>query len=74
MGLNQEVGLSVVTIPISDQHRDLLDHLAREAGLSVEDFLQRRVEQLLDEGKSEFQNAADYVLSKNAELYRRLAV
>ena len=38
-------GLPVVTIHISDQHRDLLDHLARNAGLSVENFLQQRVEQ-----------------------------
>jgi hypothetical protein len=65
--------LLAVTIPISDQHRDLLDQLARKAGMSVEDFLQKRVEQLLDENKSEFQRAADYVLNKNAELYRRLA-
>lgn len=42
--------------------------------MSVEDFLQRHIEQLIDEEKSEFQNAADYVLNKNAELYRRLAV
>jgi hypothetical protein len=44
---------------------------------SIEDELarhhRRRVEQLLDHPDEQFRQAADYVLKKNAELYRRLA-
>jgi len=38
-----------------------------------EEFLRRRVEQLLDRPDAQFQKAADHLLQKNAELYRRLA-
>jgi hypothetical protein len=45
---------------------------AEQAGLTPEEFLRRRVEQLLDRPDESFRQAA-YVLQKNAELYRRLA-
>jgi hypothetical protein len=35
--------------------------------------LRRRVEQLLREPAEDFRAASEYVLEKNAELYRRLA-
>lgn len=65
--------MSVVSIPISDKNRELLDVLAKRAGISVESFLQQRVERLLEDAADEFQQASDYVLNKNKELYRRLA-
>ena len=42
------------------------------SGLTPEEFLQRRVEELLKQPE-EFREAAAYVLNKNSELYRRLA-
>ena len=44
-----------------------------EATDNPEEFLRRRVEQLLDRPDAEFLQAAAYVLAKNADLYRRLA-
>jgi antitoxin FitA len=41
--------------------------------LAPEEFLRRRIEQLLEQPDDQFREAAAYVLEKNAELYRRLA-
>jgi hypothetical protein len=65
--------MTTITIPLSDERAAQLRLWAEEAGLPPEEFLRRRVEQLLDRPGEQFQQAADYVLQKNAELYRRLA-
>jgi hypothetical protein len=46
---------------------------AEQAGLSPEEFLRRRVEQLLEQPDAQFGQAAKYVFERNEELYRRLA-
>ena len=46
---------------------------AEQAGVSPEEYLRRRVEQMLQQPDEAFREAADHVLRKNAELYRRLA-
>lgn len=65
----------MVTIPISVSETGFakLEAWAAEAGLTPEEYLRLRVEQLLDHPDEEFTHVADYVLKKNAELYRRLA-
>ncbi|MHC5734546.1 DNA-binding protein [Nostoc sp.] len=50
-----------------------LQTLAQENGISLEDLLRTRIEDWLSWPTSEFAQAANYVLTKNAELYRRLA-
>jgi hypothetical protein len=65
--------MTSITIPLSDERAAQLRVWAEEAGLPPEEFLRRRVEQLLDQPDQLFQKAADYLLQKNAELYRRLA-
>jgi hypothetical protein len=62
-----------VAIPLSDERLAQLRLRAEQAGLASEEFLRRRVEQLLDRPDEQFRQAAAYVLEKNAELYRRLA-
>jgi hypothetical protein len=65
--------MTTISVPISD---DRLAHLrirAEQAGIAPEEFLRQRVEQLLERPDEKFQQAAAYVLLKNAELYRRLA-
>ncbi len=62
-----------ITIPLSEERLAQLRVWAEQAGLSPEEFLRRRVEQLLDQPDVQFRQAANYVLEKNAELYRRLA-
>jgi hypothetical protein len=61
------------TIPLSEERLAQLRTRAEQAGLSSEEFLRRRVEQLLDRPDEPFRQAAAYVVQKNAELDRRLA-
>lgn len=65
--------MTTITIPLSDERVAQLRLWADEVGLPPEEFLRRRVEQLLDRPDEHFQKASDYLLKKNAELYRRLA-
>jgi hypothetical protein len=65
--------MTTIAIPLSDEHVAQLRLRAAQAGLTPEEFLRRRVEQLLDRPDEQFRQAAAYVLEKNAELYRRLA-
>jgi antitoxin FitA len=65
--------MTSITIPISEERLSQLRLWAEQAGLAPEEFLRRRVEQLLDRPDEQFQQAAEYVLQKNEELYRRLA-
>jgi hypothetical protein len=65
--------MTTITIPLSEERAAQLRIWAEQAGLPPEEFLRRRVEQLLDRPDEQFRQAADYVLQKNAELYRRLA-
>ena len=65
--------MTSITIPLSDEQVSQLRIRAEEAGLPPEEFLRRRVEQLLARPVQQFQKAADHLLQKNAELYRRLA-
>jgi hypothetical protein len=65
--------MTTITIPLSEERVAQLRIWAEQAGLPPEEFLRRRVEQLLDRPDEQFRQAASYVLQKNAELYRRLA-
>ena len=65
--------MTSITIPLSDERAAQLRVWAEEAGLPPEEFLRRRVEQLLDRPDQQFRKAVDHLLQKNAELYRRLA-
>ncbi len=65
--------MTMITIPLSDERVARLRIWAEQAGLAPEEYLRRRVEQLLDQPDEDFRQAAAYVLQKNAELYRRLA-
>jgi hypothetical protein len=65
--------MTTVTIPLTDEQAAELHSRATQTGLTPEEFLRQRVEQLLETPEGEFRSAAEYVLKKNAELYRRLA-
>ena len=65
--------MTTISIPLSDEQIAQLRLWAEEVGLPPEEFLRRRVEQLLDRPDEQFQKASMYLLQKNAELYRRLA-
>jgi hypothetical protein len=65
--------MTTIAIPLSEERLAQLRIWADQAGLTPEEFLRRRVEQLLERPDEQFRQAAAYVLQKNAELYRRLA-
>jgi hypothetical protein len=65
--------MTTFAIPLSDERVAQLHLRAAQAGLAPEEFLRRRVEQILDQPDAQFRQAAAHVLEKNAELYRRLA-
>ena len=65
--------MASITIDLSDSQFQELQNLARVYGIPPEILLRASVEDWLSSPKSDFTQAADYVLSKNAELYRRLA-
>jgi hypothetical protein len=56
--------MTTITIPLSDERAAQLRLWAEEAGLPPEEFLRRRVEQLLDRPDVEFEKAADRLLKK----------
>ncbi|MBE9199631.1 MULTISPECIES: DNA-binding protein [unclassified Nodularia (in: cyanobacteria)] len=65
--------MAAITIDIPDSQLEKLEELARLHGISLEELLSARIEEWLSDQKSDFTDAANYVLKKNAELYRRLA-
>ncbi|MBW4520717.1 MAG: DNA-binding protein [Scytolyngbya sp. HA4215-MV1] len=65
--------MASITIDLSDSQFQKLQNLARVHGVATEVLLKASLEDWLNLQKGDFVNASDYVLAKNAELYRRLA-
>ena len=65
--------MASITIDISESQLQKLQNLAKIHGIPPEALLRESIEDLLSSAKSEFTNAPNYVLNKNAKLYRRLA-
>jgi hypothetical protein len=65
--------MPVITIPLSEDRLLRLRELAERAGVSPEDLARAGLEDWLARPREDFAKAAEYVLRKNAELYRRLA-
>ena len=62
-----------VTITLSEDRFDKLQEIARRFNVKPEDLARVSIEELLLRPEESFEQAADYILGKNAELYRRLA-
>ena len=65
--------MTTMTISISDDRAFKLQELSAEFGVPIEDLVRISLEELLLHPQHTFQQTVDYVLEKNAELYRRLA-
>lgn len=65
--------MSAITFPLSEEQFDQLRTLAEGAGLSPDELVRAGVEEWLSRPRPDFRTAIEYVLRKNAELYRRLA-
>jgi predicted transcriptional regulator len=62
-----------ITIALPDDRVLKLKEVASRLSVSPEELVRASVEELLSQPDEAFQNVMDYVLKKNAELYRRLA-
>jgi predicted transcriptional regulator len=65
--------MSSITINLQDEQMVRLQEIANRLGVSVEDLARVSIEELIAAPDERFERAADYVLKKNEDLYRRLA-
>ena len=65
--------MNTLTITLSDDRLAKLREIADRFNIKPEDLARISSEELLTRPEESFQQAADYILNKNAELYRRLA-
>ena len=65
--------MTTVTLQLDDAKADALRRKARRVGLEPEQLLTASVDDLIGQPDADFDVAANRVLSKNRELYRRLA-
>lgn len=65
--------MSNITITLTDERMQQLEKLAQEAKVPPEELLRARIENWLSCPPKDFLQAAQHVLRKNQELYRRLA-
>jgi len=65
--------MSTLTIAISEERLRQLEAIARRFQIAPEELVRVSIEELLSLPADDFIRAVDRVLSKNAELYQRLA-
>lgn len=62
-----------ITIALPDERLRELQETASRLKVSPEELILVSIEELLTRPSDAFQHAIDYVLKKNADLYKRLA-
>ncbi len=62
-----------LTINLSDDKLHKLQKIAKERGITVEEVVQTKINEWLTPNPEDFNQVANYVLTKNPELYNRLA-
>lgn len=65
--------MSTLTITLSEDRLVKLREIADRFNITPEDLARVGIEELLTRPEESFQAVVDYILNKNAELYRRLA-
>ena len=66
--------MTTITIELPNERLQKLREMAQRLGVSMEELVQVSVEDMLTQPEEQFRKAAQYVLKKNKELYKRLAV
>jgi len=61
------------TISLSEKQSQQLREIADQYHIAPEELVRASIEDLLSRPQNDFQMAIEYVLEKNAELYKRLA-
>lgn len=62
-----------ITVTVPDTKMVQLKEKAARLGISLTDLVLLSIEEMLSQPNEEFSKTAEYVLQKNADLYRRLA-
>jgi predicted transcriptional regulator len=65
--------MPIVSVVISDECLNKLKTLAERSGATPEALVQAKIRELVEAPEESFERAAERVLDKNQELYRRLA-
>lgn len=65
--------MSTLTITLSEDRLIRLQEIASRVNVRAEDLARVGIEELLRQPDETFKQAAEYILSKNSELYWRLA-
>ena len=65
--------MATYTISLSEKQSQQLRELADQYHVAPEELVRASIEDLLTRPQDNFKTAIDYVLKKNAELYKRLA-
>lgn len=62
-----------ITVDLTEEQATRLRDIASRLGVTVEEIARASIVDTLAQPEEDFEKAADNVLKKNAELYRRLA-
>lgn len=62
-----------ITVALPEDRLQKLEEIAARFNVSPEALVRVSIEELLARPDDSFRSALDYILTKNAELYRRLA-
>ena len=65
--------MATFTINLPDERVKKLRELAEHFKVAPEELVRASLEELLNRPADDFQRALEYVLSKNTDLYKRLA-
>jgi len=65
--------MSSVTVELPEAKLGRLRELSEQVGTTPEELVRVSIDELLSAPEEKFEKDADYILRKNAELYKRLA-
>jgi len=65
--------MATITVEIDDSKAALLREKAEKFGMLPDQFVTASIEDLIGQAEPEFEDAMQKVISKNKELYKRLA-
>ena len=65
--------MKTISISLDDKKIDQLNKKAIEYGIATQQLIDATFDDLLSKPDNDFQNAMNYILKKNKELYRNLA-
>lgn len=65
--------MTTLTIPIEDNEREQLQAQADKLGVRLEELAHLSIKSILFQQDEEFTRTMKFVLSRNSELYKRLA-